>query len=108
IIEIIYSYAGANGKLIEYIVQDGTYQGIIIAGTGAGRFSKKEEKALHKAREQGLIIVRSSRVGNGRGLDIDPYKDLDAISGDNLTPQIARILISLLLATKKSENEIRN
>src|SRR5699024_11983147 len=46
LIEIIYSYAGATGKLIEYIVQDGTYQGIIIAGTGAGRFSKKEEKAL--------------------------------------------------------------
>lgn len=108
LIEIIYSYAGATGKLIEYIVQDGTYQGIIMAGTGAGRFSKKEEKALHKAREQGLIIVRSSRVGNGRVLDIEPYKDLDAISGDNLTPQKARILLSLSLATKKSVNEIRN
>src|SRR5699024_9376502 len=100
--------AGAPGKLIEYIVQDGNYQGIIMAGTGAGRFSKKEEKALHKAREQGLIIVRRRRVRNGRVLDIEAYKDLDEISGYNLTPQKARILLSLSLATKKSVNEIRN
>src|SRR5699024_6343522 len=108
LIEIIYSYAGATGKIIEYIVQDGTYQGIDIAGTGAGRFAKKEEKAVHKARAHGIIIVRSSRVGNGRVLDIEPYKDLDAISSDNLTPQKARILLSLSLATKKSVNKIRN
>src|SRR5699024_12344534 len=92
LIEIIYSYAGATGKLIEYIVQDGTYQGIIIAGTGAGRFSKKEEKALHKAREQGLIIVRSSRVGNGRVIDIESYKDLTEIIGDNITLNTESIL----------------
>src|SRR5699024_3564162 len=107
-IEMIYSYAGATGKLIEYIVQDGNYQGIIMAGTGAGRFSKKEENALHEARKQGLIIVRSSRVGNGRVIDIEPYKDVDAISGDNLTPQQARILLSLSFTTKKSMNELRN
>src|SRR5699024_1312578 len=102
LIEMIYSYAGATGKLIEYIVQDGNYQGIIMAGTGAGRFSKKEENALHGARKQELIIVRSSRVGKGCVIDIEPYKDVDAIRGVNLSPQKARILLSLSLATKKS------
>src|SRR5699024_9233791 len=104
LIEMIYSYAGATGKLIEYIVQDGNYQGIIMAGAGAGRSSEKEESALHEARKQWLIVVRSSRVGNARVIDIEPYNELDSISGDNLTPQKARILLSLSLATKKSMN----
>src|SRR5699024_6192131 len=108
LIEMIYSYAGAPGKLIEYIVQDGNYQGIIMAGTGAGRFSKKEEKALHKAREQGLISGRISSVDHGRVLQIDKYKALAALCNDHLTPQKARMLLRVSLASMKSVHEIQN
>lgn len=107
-VEIVYSYAGATGEIINHITNCGKYAGIVVAGTGAGRFSKAEEIALMKAREKGLYIVRSSRVGNGRTVGIDPYKDLRAISGDNLTPQKARILLMLSLLKLEDVSDIQN
>lgn len=106
-VEIVYSYAGADGTLINYIVSSGKYKGIVIAGTGAGRFSSKEKMALKKAVEQGLFVVRSNRTGNGRVLDIEPFKDLPAISGDNLNPQKCRILLALSLLKYKDVNSIQ-
>jgi len=102
-VEIVYSYAGAKEYLINYIANSGKYAGIVVAGTGAGRFSKVEERALNHARNKGLHIVRSHRVGKGRVVDIDPYDSLEAISSDNLLPQKARIL--LMLALLKYDND---
>lgn len=96
-VEIVYSYAGATNFLIDQIVQSGEYAGIVVAGTGAGRFSKTEELALIEARKQGLHVVRSSRVGKGRVVPIDAYNNLEFINGDNLIPQKARILLMLAL-----------
>lgn len=48
----MYSYAGATGDLIHYIAESNKYDGIVIAGTGAGRFSKKEKEALIYAAEK--------------------------------------------------------
>ena len=45
-VEIVYSYAGATGDLIHYIAESNKYDGIVIAGTGAGRFSKRKKKRL--------------------------------------------------------------
>ncbi|MEC5423139.1 asparaginase [Virgibacillus sp. C22-A2] len=106
-IEIVYSYAGASGELINFITQSKKYDGIVIAGTGAGRFSQKEEKSLYEARKNGLHIVRSSRVGNGRVLDIASYRGLKAVSGDNLSPQKARILLLLSLLQSNDVEEIQ-
>lgn len=106
-VEIVYSYAGATGQVIDMITQSEKYHGIVIAGTGAGRFSKLEEKALARAIRQGLSIVRSSRGGSGRVVEIDTYKDLHAISGDNLTPQKARILLILSLLKYNSSDDIQ-
>src|SRR5690625_6838404 len=73
-IEIVYSYAGATGELIEHIATCGKYQGLIMAGTGAGRFLVAEEKALIIARESGLHIFWSSRVGSGRCVGMHHYQ----------------------------------
>lgn len=96
-VEIVYSYAGATGHLIEHIAESGKFRGIVTAGTGAGLVSPSELEALEKAADAGLKIVRSSRVGNGRVVHIEPYKDYPLISGDNLLPQKARILLMLAL-----------
>src|SRR5699024_7924292 len=106
-IEIVYSYAGSTGNLIDYITESKKYSGIVVAGTGAGRFSKYEEEALHRARKSDLMIVRSSRVGHGRVVSISPYEDLDSVSSDNLTPQKARILLMLTLARYKNTKDIQ-
>lgn len=107
-VEIIYSYAGATGKLINYIAKSGKYRGVIMAGTGAGRFSPEEDEALHKASKYGLSIVRCSRVESGRIIDIDHYSPLQAINGDNLTPQKARILLMLALRTYSTPEDIQS
>lgn len=107
-VEIVYSYAGADGNLIDYIVESNKYKGIVIAGTGAGRFSKDEEASLKKAIEKGIHVVRSSRVGNGRVIDIEPYHELQAISGDNLNPQKARILLAVSLLKYSGREAIQN
>lgn len=106
-IEIVYSYAGATGHLIDHITESKKYRGIITAGTGAGLVSPSEIEALQRATENGLFVVRSSRVGNGRVVPIDSYKDYNFISGDNLLPQKARILLMLSLLKYNSVEDIQ-
>lgn len=106
-IEIIYSYAGATGELIRHIITSGKYHGIVMAGTGAGRFSPLEDEALLEAVEKGLIVVRSSRVGSGRVVDIEHYQAMNAVTADNLTPQKARILLMLSLLQTNDVHEIQ-
>lgn len=96
-IEIVYSYAGATEFLINSITESGNFSGIVTAGTGAGLISPKELTGLRKAKAAGLSVVRSSRVGNGRVMEVEPYKDDGFISADNLLPQKARILLMLSL-----------
>lgn len=96
-VEITYSYAGTTGHLIRHITESGAYQGIVVAGTGAGLASPDELAALHEATERGIHVVRSNRVGNGRVVPIKPYENYKFISGDNLLPQKARILLMLAL-----------
>src|SRR5699024_5635500 len=106
-VEIVYSYAGATGHVIDHIANSGNYSGIVTAGTGAGLMSPGELEALQKATEKGLFVVRSSRVGNGRVVPIKPYEKYDFISGDNLLPQKARILLMLSLLKYNKTDEIQ-
>src|SRR5690625_37803 len=106
-VEIIYSYAGATGQLIEHVTKSAAYAGIITAGTGAGLVSPSELTALKSAREKGLFIVRSSRVGNGRVVPIEPYREYDFIHGDNLLPQKARVLLMVSLLKYKDTSALQ-
>lgn len=107
-VAIIYSHAGANGDLIRYITASEKYAGIVTAGTGAGLIAPDELTALEEAAQQGLHIVRSSRVGNGRVLRIVPYEAYPFISADNLSPHKARILLMLSLLTSKERADIQH
>ncbi len=92
-VAISYSYAGAEGVMIEALL-NAHYQGIVVAGTGAGRVSKAEEMVLKKAQQQGIALVMSSRVGSGHVVAIESYEDL-FIPARDLNPQKARILLML-------------
>src|SRR5699024_6263310 len=96
-VEIIYSYAGASDHLIDVVAQNDAYRGIVTAGTGAGLISPDELSALERATEAGLVVVRSSRVGNGLVMGVAPYENHPFIAADNLLPQKARILLMLAL-----------
>ena len=105
-VEIVYSYAGADGGLIQLLFNTDC-KGIVIAGTGAGKFSQKECEALIKARERGIHVVRSNRVGNGRVVPLKQYEPYGFISADNLLPQKARILLMLALKVTDNVGEIQ-
>lgn len=107
-VEIVYSYAGASGFLIEQITNSKKYKGIVTAGTGAGLVSPSELEALLKAQKEGLFVVRSQRVGHGRVVDIKPYHEYDFIHGDDLSPQKARILLMVSLLKYNKASDIQN
>lgn len=96
-VEIVYSFAGSNGNIIRSLINSGDVKGIVVAGTGAGRCSYEEERALAEADEKGIKIIMSSRYGNGRVVPLEKYNYLNAITADNLSPHKARILLMVAL-----------
>jgi L-asparaginase type II len=101
-VEIIYSYAGADGQLIENAMADGA-QGIVIAAFGSGRLPQGQIDAIQRVLVQGVIVVISSRVGNGP-VEVNYPHNLAASTTDHgvilagdLNPQKARVLLLLAL-----------
>ena len=106
-IAILYSYVGADDDLLQYIVRSGRYQGIVLAGTGGGHCTSAEKDSLTDAINHGLHVVRSSRIGDGRVVPLDKEAWLDCITGDNLLPQKARILLMLSLLVTQDRSVIQ-
>ena len=107
-VDIIYGYAGDNSHLVDAAVAAGA-QGIVYAGVGNGNFNPNVEQALAKAREQGVAVVRSARVGSGRvtlGAEVDDA-EYGFVVADNLSPQKARILLTLGLTKTKEPAQLQ-
>ena len=100
-VPIIYSYAGADQQLLEALLAHTQLDGLVIAGTGAGRCSPLEEKAVRQARAQGIPVVMCSRVGAGSVLPIACYEELGLITLGNLSPQQARIWLLLDILSQR-------
>jgi L-asparaginase len=102
-VDIVSSYAGADGLLVEVLAEHGV-PGIILQGTGAGGVTPELETAANNSIEKGTIVVTSTRVNEGRlresSVDV-------GIRADNLTPQKARILLMLALTKTKNPAEIQ-
>jgi L-asparaginase len=85
-------------------------QGIVFAGTGAGNLTSVERAALKSIlavpAASRPVLVRSSRLGNGRVVSSDVYDTMGMIPADNLNPQKARILLMLALTRTADRNEI--
>ena len=105
-VDIVYGYANMNRIPVDAFVAAGD-KGIVHAGVGDGSLARPAvEPALIEARKKGVIIVRSSRVGNGIVARNGEAKDdeLDFVVSDTLSPQKARILLMLAL-TKTSDTK---
>ena len=101
-IEILYSYAGADGQLIDAAVATGA-QGIVMAAFGGGRLAEAQIAAVQTALAQGILVVLSSRVGRG-AVEVNYQNNLapagtehGAILAGDLNPAKARILLMLAL-----------
>lgn len=92
-VDIVYGYQNDGGFLYDAAVAHGA-KGIVVAGVGAGSESLLSLPSIRKAIAAGTIVVRSSRTGGGFVPDDPAYVGL---TGDDLNPQKARILLMLAL-----------
>lgn len=100
---ILYGHVGMSPRLVETAVASGV-KGIILAGLGHGRNPDYMDAVLRIAADEGIFIVRTSRVLGGivtEGADGE-Y----CLCGDSLTPQQAKILLQLSLANGCGAAEI--
>jgi L-asparaginase len=106
-VDIVVSYVGADGKMIEAAAAAGA-KGIVSAGTGAGRPTPAEDEAFDKAyQERGMIMCLCSRVASGRVARSPGLAKRGFVAGDNLQPWKARLLLSLALTKTKDADEIQ-
>lgn len=105
-VDVVYTYAGADGALIEAAVAAGA-AGIVIAGFPTGSGTPAMEEAVTRVAAKGIPVVMTNRGGMGRVWDKRAKEARPLIFGDNLTPVKARILLMLALTTTRDPAEIQ-
>jgi L-asparaginase len=99
-VDIIYTYAGADGALIEAAVAQGA-EGIVIAGFPTGTATPVMDDAIRAAVAGGVAVVMTNRGGMGRVMDKKREEARPLVWGDNLTPVKARVLLMLALTATR-------
>ncbi|WP_137937147.1 type II asparaginase [Chitinivorax sp. B] len=107
-VDVVYAYANSNRVALDAFVKAGV-KGVIHAGMGNGSFSEPMKAGLIDARKEGVVVVRSSRVGNGVVARNGEARDdeLDFVVSDSLNPQKARVLLMLALTKTTSTKDIQ-
>jgi L-asparaginase len=105
-VDVVVSYVGADGTMIDAAVAGGA-KGLISAGTGAGRPTPAEDEAFDRAHKKGVIICQSSRVGSGRVVRSPGLVRRGFVASDNLQPWKARLLLALALTVTNNADEIQ-
>lgn len=107
-VDILYSYSNdGNAVAAKALFANGT-KGIIVAGSGAGSIHEDHEKALKELINQGLKVVVSSRISQGRVALNSQKKSLGFISAEELNPQKARVLLMLSLIKTDDISQIQD
>ncbi|MGD2032007.1 MAG: type II asparaginase [Gammaproteobacteria bacterium] len=107
-VAIIYAHANLDDRLIKGAAAAGA-KGIVVAGVGDGNMTQPALDALAELAKQGVVVVRSSRVGSGivkRNVEVDDDK-LGFVAAMDLNPQKARILLQAALLTTTDPAEIQ-
>lgn len=106
-VAIAYYYAGADENILEYLAKSN--EGIIIAGSGNGNYSKRWIDMInHCHLKYGTIFVRASRVPMGIVFGdhvFDPQSI--CIASNTLSAQKARVLLALALNETHNITDIK-
>ena len=105
-VDVIYTYAGADGALVEAAATHAKADGIVIAGFPTGSGTPAMDEAIRRLT---IPVVMTNRGGMGRVTETAARQGekRPLIYGDNLTPQKARILLMLALTTTKNPAELQ-
>ena len=105
---IVYSHSQVDEDVMTPFLH-GNYKGIVHAGVGNGNIHKNVYPSLEKARKQGILVVRSSRVPVGpttQEAEVDDAK-YQFVASMDLNPQKARVLLMLALTKTNDWKEIQ-
>jgi L-asparaginase len=97
-VDIIYAHAGMSPDLIDAAVANGA-KGLVIAGVGDGNMTTPALEAVKRAVAKGVVVVRSSRVGEGiirRNIEVNDDQ-INTVASKELNPAKARVLLKLAL-----------
>jgi len=107
-VEIAMGYEGVSSTAIDAFSKSGV-KAIIHGGTGNGSVANRIVPNLQKARTDGAIIIRSSRVPDGfviRNAE-QPDDKYDWVVAHDLRPQKARILAMVALTKTSDTKELQ-
>ncbi|MEW2359886.1 asparaginase [Spirillospora sp. NPDC029432] len=96
-VDVVASYLGADGTLVDAAVAAGA-RGIVHAGLGAGHPTPAEWAALKRAADAGVLVCQASRTGSGRVVPHGPIRTGGFVACGDLSPWKARVLLALALA----------
>ena len=105
-VDIVYSYAGADGLLVDAVRSNGS-DGLVLVGFGGGTFPPAVIDAAVKVVDNGIPVVLATRSTAGRVVTTPKKDEQGFIVSDNLLPQKARILLMLGLTISKDRHELQ-
>jgi L-asparaginase len=105
-VDLVYSYAGADGALVDAAVAAGA-RGIVSAGFAPGSPTPQQRTAFERAVKSGVVVVQCSRAASGRVAPRRRLRESGIVAGEDLSPQKARILLMLALSTTDDIAAIR-
>lgn len=106
-VDILYDHVNDDAVLLDAVVAAGA-KGIVYAGTGHGNIFPAVKAAMIEAQKKtGVVIVKSSRTGNGIVTRVGEDDKYSFVAGDTLNPQKARILLMLALTKTSNPAEIQ-
>src|SRR5438876_952910 len=106
-VDVIYTYAGADGALMEAAIAQAKAEGLVIAGFPTGSGTPAMDEVTKRLVARGIPVVMTNRGGMGRVIDTRPVEGRPLIWGDNLTPQKARVLLMLALTRTHDSAELQ-
>jgi len=107
-VDIIYAHAGMSPDLIDAAVANGS-KGLVIAGVGDGNMTSFAVEAVKRAIAKGVVVVRSSRVGEGiirRNIELDDDA-LGTVASMELNPSKSRVLLKLALTQTSDAKKVQ-
>lgn len=106
-VEILTNHIGVKPAVLNFLLNSGV-QGLVFAGTGQGNIHQNLVKALHQARQLGILMVRATRTGSGTIRPQVPMNDLQigTMPAGSLTSAQARIALQLLINSGKQDKSL--
>jgi L-asparaginase len=107
-VDVIYAHAGMCPDVIDGAVANGA-TGLIIAGVGGGNMTTPALDAVKRAIGKGVVVVRSTRVGEGmvrRNIEVDD-DHVGTVASKELNPAKARVLLKLALTRTSDPRRVQ-